>query len=142
MLVLVILVFAAGGCLHFEPSAQLLRHPLELTLELTFCCVRAHDLGIAVGECLKCSNLWQQFPHCPYGAWPRSPGSQGGGVFVQYGVANLENCNIHDNRATEVCLHLDPLLSCPSLPLWNTMCVCVHHGSPAGESTSGMASQR
>ena len=34
-------------------------------------------------------------------------GLQGGGVFVDSnGVANFESCNIHDNTATYVCLHL------------------------------------
>ena len=34
-------------------------------------------------------------------------GLQGGGVYVaSYGVANFESCNIHDNTATYVCLHL------------------------------------
>ena len=34
-------------------------------------------------------------------------GLQGGGVYVEYdGVANFESCNIHDNTATYVCLHL------------------------------------
>ena len=32
-------------------------------------------------------------------------GLQGGGVYV-YGVANFESCNIHDNTATSVRLHL------------------------------------
>ena len=30
--------------------------------------------------------------------------SQGGGVYVYYnGVANFEGCNIHDNKASNVC---------------------------------------
>ena len=34
-------------------------------------------------------------------------GLQGGGVFVgSDGVANFESCNIHDNTAGYVCLHL------------------------------------
>ena len=34
-------------------------------------------------------------------------GLQGGGVFVDSnGVANFESCNIHDNVADGVCLHL------------------------------------
>jgi hypothetical protein len=33
--------------------------------------------------------------------------SQGGGVFVgSNGVANFESCNIYDNQAGWVCLHL------------------------------------
>ena len=34
-------------------------------------------------------------------------GLQGGGIFVSNtGVANFEGCNIHDNVASSVCLHL------------------------------------
>ena len=34
-------------------------------------------------------------------------GLQGGGVYIQSnGEANFESCNIHDNTATSVCLHL------------------------------------
>ena len=34
-------------------------------------------------------------------------GLQGGGVYIQSnGEANFESCNIHDNTATYVCLHL------------------------------------
>ena len=34
-------------------------------------------------------------------------GLQGGGVFVDSnGVANFDSCNIHDNTAAYVCLHL------------------------------------
>ena len=34
-------------------------------------------------------------------------GLQGGGVYVySNGVANFESCNIYDNTATSVCLHL------------------------------------
>ena len=38
--------------------------------------------------------------------------AQGGGVFVESGgVANFEGCNIHDNNADSVCLHLELSLS-------------------------------
>ena len=34
--------------------------------------------------------------------------SQGGGVYVHSnGVANFEGCNIHDNTADSVCMHLE-----------------------------------
>ena len=37
---------------------------------------------------------------------------QGGGVYVHNGnVANFEGCNIYDNTATSVCLHLELSLS-------------------------------
>jgi len=43
-------------------------------------------------------------------------GSQGGGVYVD-GVANFEGCNIHDNTADHVCLHLELSLNFhPSTP--------------------------
>ena len=34
------------------------------------------------------------------------------------GVANFEGCNIHDNTASYVCLHLEPSLNFHPLPLW------------------------
>jgi len=51
------------------------------------------------------------------GASPCSRGSQGGGVIV-YGVANFEGCNIHDNTASSVCLHLELALNFHPAPLW------------------------
>ena len=37
-----------------------------------------------------------------------SRGLQGGGVYIaSNGVANFEGCNIHDNVAGYVCLHLN-----------------------------------
>ena len=60
------------------------------------------------------SEFWRQIEpthvtfHRPDGKL-RAPlfGLQGGGVFVDYdGVANFESCNIHDNSAIYVCLHL------------------------------------
>ena len=37
-----------------------------------------------------------------------SRGSKGGGVYVHSGgVANFEGCNIHENTAIYVCLHLE-----------------------------------
>ena len=42
--------------------------------------------------------------------------AQGGGVFVESGGgANFEGCNIHDNTADYVCLHLN----FPPSPHWN-----------------------
>ena len=41
--------------------------------------------------------------------------AQGGGVLVD-GVANFEGCNIHDNTASDVCLHLELALNFHPLP--------------------------
>ena len=82
-------------------------HPLELTLELTDCCARARDFDVAVCECLHSKPTHVTF-HRPDGTL-RAPlfGSQSGGVYVgSSGVANFEGCNIHDNTADYVCLHL------------------------------------
>jgi hypothetical protein len=67
------------------------------------------------------SALAQTFPPSPYG-W-RSltvlSGSQGGGVSVwSSGVANFEGCNIHDNIADDVCLHLELALNFLPVPQW------------------------
>ena len=46
-------------------------------------------------------------------------GSQGGGVYVtSNGVANFEGCNVHDNTATFVCLHLELSLNFHPSPHW------------------------
>ena len=42
--------------------------------------------------------------------------SQGGGVYV-CGVANFEGCNIHDNTASDVCLHLELSLNLHPSPM-------------------------
>ena len=51
--------------------------------------------------------------------------SQGGGVNVkENGVANFENCNIHDNNADSVCLHLELSLNFHPAPHWYAHCWC------------------
>jgi hypothetical protein len=57
-----------------------------------------------------------------YASVPRvSP--QGGGVYVaSNGVANFEGCNIHDNTANYVCLHLELSLNFHPSPQWYAHC--------------------
>jgi hypothetical protein len=44
----------------------------------------------------------------------------GGGVYVgSNGVAHFKGCNIHDNTADEVCLHLELSLNFHPPPLWS-----------------------
>ena len=53
------------------------------------------------------SELSLAFHPAPLWNLPRSRGSQGGGIYVAYnGVANFEGCNIHDNTADQVGLHI------------------------------------
>ena len=56
--------------------------------------------------CARRLPLPRHFLHRPDGTL-RAPlfGLQGGGVYVD-GVASFESCNIHDNTAYYVCLHL------------------------------------
>ena len=82
-----------------------LHRPLGLTLALTGCCVRARVFA-SQDVSARILNLLPHFLHRPDGTL-RAPlfGLQGGGVLVG-GVANFDSCNIHDNTATDVCLHL------------------------------------
>ena len=69
--------------------------------------------------CARLLPLLRRFLHRPYGALPRSRGLQGGGVNVYiYGVANFEGCNIHDNTAYNVCLHVERSLNFYPSPLY------------------------
>ena len=107
MLTFAMRVVAVGKLSRESNPCVTFHRPLELALELTDCCARAHDVGVAVCECLHFEPS-QTFPPSPRWNVTRSTfGLQGGGVAVNSnGVANFESCNIHDNTATDVCLHL------------------------------------
>ena len=64
--------------------------------------------GYASVQSAHLLNPLRHFLQCPNGTL-RAPlfGLQGGGVYVaSNGVADFESCNIHDNTAYSVCLHL------------------------------------
>ena len=91
---------------RIEPTRVTFHHPTELTLELTDCCVHVLTTSASqlVSACIL--NFHRRFFHRPDGTLRAGFfGLQGGGVYV-LGVANFESCNIHDNTATNVCLHL------------------------------------
>ena len=116
-------------CARLLPLPRhVLHRPLELALELTGCCARAHDVGVAVCECLQFEPS-QTFPpsprwnadscyvHClagcelsresnPCVTFHRPDGTlrarffglQGGGLAI-YGTATLINTNVYSNQA-------------------------------------------
>ena len=93
----------AGGELSRESNPCVTFHrPLELALELTNCCARAHDDGVAVGECLHFEPS-QTFPPLPrWNVNARSLfGLQGGGLYIE-GTATLTNTNVYSNQADTV----------------------------------------
>ena len=59
----------------------------------------------------------------------------GGRVYVYGGVANFEGCNVHDNTADYVCLHLKLSLNFHPSPRWNVTRV-IMVGRMAGDSSS------
>ena len=61
-------------------------------------------------------NLPRHFLHRPDGTLRALLfGLQGGGVYVNSGgVANFQDCNIHENTARYVCLHLRTFLELSS----------------------------
>ena len=66
--------------------------------------------------------------------------SQGGGVNVkENGVANFENCNIHDNNADSVCLHLELSLNFHPWPRWNVTRSCFFYLQGGGLYIDGTA---
>ena len=68
-------------------------------------------------------------------------GLQGGGVYVaSNGVANFEDCNIHDNTAYDVCLPSALALNFHPSPRWNVTCVLV--GGRVAEDFTSKAQQR
>ena len=96
-------------CARLLPlPSHFLHRPTELTLELTDCCVRVLTTSASqrVSACIL--NLPRRFFYRPHGTLCAPLfGLQGGGVYVRPGgVANFESCNIHDNTAFYVCLHL------------------------------------
>ena len=76
------------------------------TAELIGLNITGGSTSVVQSVCLL--NLLQHFLHRPHGTLCAPLfGLQGGGVYVDYGgMANFESCNIHDNTATFVCLHL------------------------------------
>ena len=76
------------------------------TAELIGLNITGGSTSVVQSVCLL--NLLQHFLHRPDGTLCAPLfGLQGGGVFVDSnGVANFDSCNIHDNTATYVCLHL------------------------------------
>ena len=72
-----------------------------------------------------------------------SRNSQGGGVFVaSNGVANFEGCNIHDNAANYVCLHLELYLNVHPSPGWKlhhllVLCWQCYYDCPGGTQQTG-----
>ena len=87
----------AGGELCRESNPRVTFHrPIELALELTDCCARARDFGIAVCECLHFEPSLTCRPDGTLRA--RFFGLQGGGLAI-YGTATLTNTNVYSNRA-------------------------------------------
>ena len=71
-------------------------------------------LFAGLSECLCHSNPQMKRSIAPLNRL--RAGLQGGGVYVTVyvtsnGVANFEGCNIHDNTASYVCLHLELTLN-------------------------------
>ena len=101
MRVLTTLALQSVSACSLNLPRHFLHRPLELTLELTGCCARARDFGVAESECLHFEPSLTCPPSPRWNVTCSVFGLQGGGLYIA-GTATLTNTNVYSNQATEV----------------------------------------